>query len=37
MKAQVDSTQASARQAVIEEQKVQLETENKQLQSKADS
>lgn len=35
MKAQVDSTQASARQAVIEEQKVQLETENKQLQSKA--
>lgn len=35
MKAQVDSTQASARQAVIEQQKVKLETENKQLQSKA--
>ncbi|QDT40385.1 Diguanylate cyclase DosC [Gimesia alba] len=35
MKAQVDSTQACARQAVIEEQKVKLESENKQLQSKA--
>lgn len=35
MKAQVDSTQASVRQAVIEEQKTQLESENKQLQSKA--
>jgi len=35
MKAQVDSTQASARQAVVEEQKTKLESENKQLQSKA--
>jgi len=35
MKAQVDSTQASARQAVVEEQKIKLESENKQLQSKA--
>ncbi|QDT18632.1 Diguanylate cyclase DosC [Gimesia chilikensis] len=35
MKAQVDSTQAFARQAAIEEQKVKLESENKQLQSKA--
>ncbi|EDL58611.1 sensor domain-containing diguanylate cyclase [Gimesia maris] len=35
MKAQVDTTQAFARQAVIEEQKNKLESENKQLQSKA--
>ncbi|MCH9654652.1 MAG: GGDEF domain-containing protein [Gimesia sp.] len=35
MKAQVDSNQASARQAVVEEQKIKLESENKQLQSKA--
>ncbi len=35
MKAQADSSQASARQAVIEEQKEKLESENKQLQSKA--
>lgn len=35
MKAQVDCTQASARQAVAEEQKIKLESENKQLQSKA--
>ncbi|MFK7777694.1 MAG: GGDEF domain-containing protein [Gimesia sp.] len=35
MKAQVDCTQASARQAVVEKQKIKLESENKQLQSKA--
>lgn len=35
MKAQVDSSQATARQAVAEEQKIKLESENRQLQSKA--